>query len=226
MSATYQEFLERLKEERLRANLSQEEIGKKIRISQSHYSKIELGTRRLSYYEIQCLCEVNIDLYYIFTNKKSIIKNESFWEQCTFAELVYYLNMICSMLTYLHQNKFLYLPEYIVERIKNIQYVLMPSEKSKSIFYKLRRALSYNQIKMAEVIDVDVKKLRAMESGKILPDSEIIWQLSELFYIPHALLLRDKDGLICEISYLLHFIDENKRKDILDCINLMHKTMS
>lgn len=70
MNAKYQSFCERLKEERLRLELSQVEIGQILRMSQSHYSKIELGTRRLTYYETQCLSETNADVYYIFTGEK------------------------------------------------------------------------------------------------------------------------------------------------------------
>ena len=88
----------------------------------------------------------------------------------------------------------------------------------------MRRALNYNQMKMADLLEVDVKKLRSMESGKVLPDSEIIWRLSESFYIPYALLLKDKKGLACEISCLLKLIEESKRKDVLDSIKSIHKT--
>lgn len=70
MSATYQKFHERLKEERLRLELSQLEISQLLRMSQSHYSKAELGKRRLSYYEMQCLCETQANVFYIFTGEK------------------------------------------------------------------------------------------------------------------------------------------------------------
>ena len=112
----------------------------------------------------------------------------------------------------------------IYKKIENIQNALIPCKKGKSIFYKLRRALNYNQKKMADLLEVDVKKLRGMESGKIFPDSEIMWQLSEVFSLPYALLLRDKEGLICEISCLLEFVDESKRKDIIESIKSIHKT--
>lgn len=224
MSATYQYFRERLKEERLRQGLSQLEIGQILRMSQSHYSKVELGTRRLSYYEIQCLCETKTDVYYVFTGDKSKIEINNFFLEYTFEELVCYLQILCVLLTHLHNEKEILLSNGMQTKVENIQYVLMPCEKNKTIFYKLRRSLNCNQIKMADLLEVDVKKLRSMESGKVLPDSEIIWRLSEIFYIPYALLLKDKKGLVCEISYLLKLIDESKRKDILDSIKSIHKT--
>lgn len=224
MSTTYQKFLKRLKEERLRLMLSQSDIGQLLRMSQSHYSKAELGTRRFTYYEIQCLCETEVELFFVFSGEKSEVEIDNSYSDCSFKELTCYLEIICVVLASLHDAKILALPEKIQKKIENIQYVLMPCEKNKTIFYKLRRSLNYNQIKMADLLEVDVKKLRSMESGKVLPDSEIIWRLSETFYIPYALLLKDKKGLLCEISCLLKLIDESERKDILDSIKSIHKT--
>ena len=110
------------------------------------------------------------------------------------------------------------------KKIENIQYALMQRKKGKTIFYKLRRALSYNQKKMAELMKVDIKKLRSMECGKVLPDSEIMCQMLDVFSIPYALLLNDKNGLICEISYLLGLVEESKQKDVLEGMKFIHKT--
>lgn len=48
---SYSHFTERLKEERKRVGLSQNETAQKLKMSQSHYSKVELAKRRLSFYE-------------------------------------------------------------------------------------------------------------------------------------------------------------------------------
>lgn len=142
---------------------------------------------------------------------------------CTFESLICNLEVLCVILTCLYRNKMIMLSKPVQKKIENIQYALIPCERGKTIFYSLRRALNYNQMKMADLLEVDVKKLRNMESGKILPDSEIIWRLSEKFYIPYALLLKDKRGLACEITCLLKLIEENKRKDIIDSIKSIHK---
>ena len=224
MSIAYQEFCERLKEERMQMKLSQLEIGRLLRMSQSHYSKVELGKRRLSYYEIQCLCDTKADVYYIFTGEKCQIELCDFSSESTFEELKCYLEILCVLLIYSDRHGKIILSEEMYKKIENIRYALMLCKKDKTLFYKLRRALNYNQKKMADLLKVDVKKLRSMESGKILPDSEIIWQLSEVFYIPYALLLKDRKGLVCEISYLLQLIEESKRKDVLESIKSIHKT--
>lgn len=224
MSTSYQKFHERLKEERRRIQLSQLEIGQLLRMSQSHYSKAELGKRRLSYYEVQCLCETKMDVYYIFTGEKYQIEVNDFFIECTFEELKCYLELLCILLMCWYRDNMILLSNNMYKKIENIHYVFMPCKKGKTIFYKLRRALNYNQNKMADLLKVDVKKLRNMESGKILPDNEIICQLSDVFHIPYALVLNDKKGLACEIRRLLRLVDRDKQKDILDAIKSIHKS--
>lgn len=225
MSTEYQKFCERLKEERVRISLSQMEVSRSLRMTQSHYSKAELGKRRLSYYEIQCLCETKMDVYYIFTGERwRQIENDSFFWKSTVEELKSYLEIVCTLYMSLFKANILTLSSDNYKKIENIWYALMPCEKGKTIFYKLRRALNYNQKKMAELMKVDVKKLRGMESGKILPDSEIMCQMMDVFSIPYALLLNDKDGLICEINSLLGLIEESKRKDVFESMKFIHRT--
>lgn len=225
MSIEYQKFCERLKEERVRISLSQMEISRLLRMTQSHYSKAELGKRRLSYYEIQCLCETNVDVYYVFTGERwQQIENDSFFLESTAEELKSYLAIVCILYMSLFKAKILTSSGDKYKKIENIQYALMPCKKGKTIFYKLRRALNYNQKKMAELMKVDVKKLRGMESGKILPDSEIMCQMMDVFSIPYALVLNDKKGLICEINSLLGLMEESKRKDVLEGMKFIHKT--
>ena len=222
MNTDYEDFLKRLREERVSISLSQLELGQALRMTQSHYSKVELGTRRLSYYEMQYLCELNMDMYYIFSGTKSDTEMKCSFVECSFEELVCYLEVVCSVIMCLKETGRLKLTAEMLKRIRNIQYVIMPSEKQKTIFSKLRRTLGYSQMKMANILGVDVKKLRGMEKGKILPDSEIIWRLSEWFCIPYALFLKDKRFLVSEINYLLKIIEENKRNAILNGIEIFH----
>lgn len=225
MSMEYQKFCDRLKEERIGLSFSQMEISSLLRMTQSHYSKAELGKRRLSYYEIQCLCETEVDVYYVFTGERcQQIEADGFFLESTVEELKSYLEIICILYMSLSKVNNITLSSDDYKKIENIQYALMQRKKGKTIFYKLRRALSYNQKKMAELMKVDIKKLRSMECGKVLPDSEIMCQMLDVFSIPYALLLNDKNGLICEISYLLGLVEESKQKDVLEGMKFIHKT--
>lgn len=147
-----------------------------------------------------------------------------FFMESTIEEMKCYLEMVCILYMSLFKSKRLKLLGDDHKKIENIRYALIPCEKRKTVFYKLRRALNYNQKKMAELMKVDVKKLRGMESGKILPDSEIMCQMMDVFSIPYALLLNDKNGLICEINSLLGLIEESKRKDVFESMKFIHRT--
>lgn len=217
MRTDYKDFCIRLKEERQRLSLSQMEISALLRISQGHYCKVEKGDRILSYYEIQNLCETDVDVYYVFTGEREKpVEVESFLKESTAEELKRYLEFLCILDKSLFQTKQLTSSNDNSKKLENIRYALMPSEKGKTIFYKLRQGLDYNQTKMAELMKVDIKKLRGMEKGIILPDGELMCQMMDVFSISYALLLNDKNGLIGEINYLLNLIKEDKREDALE----------
>ncbi len=60
MSATYNEVLIRLIEERKRLGLSQKEMARLVYITQSNYSKVEKGLHRLSYEEVKYLSKAKV----------------------------------------------------------------------------------------------------------------------------------------------------------------------
>ena len=66
-SQDYCVMLKRLKSERLRLKLSQEQLGQKIGMSGNHYGKAEKGTRYFSNAELKLLYATDIDMQYIFT---------------------------------------------------------------------------------------------------------------------------------------------------------------
>ena len=166
-----------------------------------------------------------MDVYYIFTGERwKQIEENSFFLESTVEELKSYLELLCILSMALFKANILTISSDNCKKIEHIRYALMPCKKGQTIFYKLRRALNYNQKKMAELMKVDVKKLRGMECGKILPDSEIMYQMLAVFSIPYALLLNDKNGLIGEINCLLGLMEESKRKDVLEGMKFIHKT--
>ena len=227
MSMEYQKFCDRLKEERMRLSLSQMEIGHLLRMSQSNYSKVELGKRYLSYYEIQYLCATDIDVYYVFTGERGHqVEADDFFGNITVEETKRDLELLCVLYAFLYKTKKLTSSLDDHKKIENLRFALMPGEKGKTIFYKLRRALNYNQGQMTKLMNMDPKKLRNLKNGKILPDSQVMCQMMDLFSIPYALFLNDKKGLISEINCLLKNMDESKRKEVLDGMKHIQKTFN
>lgn len=221
MKATYIDVLKRLKEERNRLGLSQKDMGQRIRINQSNYSKVELGLRRLSYYELKYLCESDVKVHYVFTGQRSTGKYFDFFAGCSFSELSCYLSIVYSIVVLRNNREMGGEWKAVLEKIKYVP-LIEEYQGSANIFFALRRSLNYQQQKMAEILGVDVKKLRELENGRNLPDSELLWMLYSLFCIPPAILLKDRTGMACEISVILDMINRENGEEIFGIIKSLH----
>ena len=74
------------------------------------------------------------------------------------------------------------------------------------------------QKQMAEKLGVDIKKFRDLEKDRCLPDSEIIWKLYNVYHMSPAVVLKDKNSVVNEISSLLETIEE-RWTEVKDIIN-------
>ena len=216
MSATYNEVLERLIEERKRLGLSQQERASLVHITQSNYSKVEKGLHRLSYEELKYLSKANIDIFYIFTGYRCSGKYVEYFQQCTYVELCCYLGITYSLMVL---NDCRSNTEQWKEVVKRVKYVPLISDykRSSNIFLVMRHMTGSRQKPMAEKLGVDIKKFRELEKDRCLPDSEIIWKLYNLFRISPAVVLKDKNTMLNEISSLLETTEENSAR-IIDII--------
>lgn len=108
----------------------------------------------------------------------------------------------------------------LLEELKYIFFIKQNVNPS-DIFLTVRRLKGYTQIKMADMIGVDVKKLRDLENGKKLPDSEIISKMYEVFKILPVVMIGTKN---CMLDTILYILDEKKKEDrekIVDIIKLL-----
>lgn len=215
MSITYIDILWRLKEERIRQSLSQSEMARNIHITQSNYSKIELGTRRLSFEELKYLCQTEINVFYIYSGIRSNNDYVAYFDKYKYFELIRYLNVIyitTSIMNYENPswNDFL-------EKLRNIL-LIGNRKKSNNIFRLIRFSMDWQQKKMAEKLGVDIKKYRDLEKGRSLPDSELLCRIYDQFSIPPSILLEDKKGLACEIAYILDMLGPDIGEKIIDII--------
>ena len=216
MSATYNEVLKRLIEERKHLNLSQQEMARMVHITQSNYSKVEKGLHRLSYEELKYLSKVNIDIFYIFTGYRCAGKYAEYFQQCTYIELCCYLGIIYSLIVLNDCKSKTTQWTDIAKRVKYVPLVL-DCKKSSNIFLVIRHMTDSRQKPMAEKLGVYIKKFRELEKDRCMPDSEIIWKLYNLFQISPAVVLKDKNCIINEISSLLEAAEENG-VEIIDII--------
>ena len=222
MNVSYQNVLERLKEERLKNNWSQEQISQRLKMSQSHYSKVELGKRRFTYYEVQYLYDLEVDAHYIFTGQKSNVRCEALFSPCDYRELNFYLHVLAYMSEYLCLVRKSEEWKALYRELEYIRYVTAPDRADDNTLFLLRRLLNYNQQTMAEKLGVDIKKVRAMENGESLPDSEILWNLYQLFRIPPAVFTKNQRGMASAVSCLMDILPKKEKEHALEVLQSCH----
>ena len=157
MSATYNEVLKRLIEERKRLVLSQQEMARLVHITQSNYSKVEKGLHRLSYEELKYLSKANVDIFYILTGYRCAGKYVEYFQQYTYVELCCYLGIIYSLIVLNDWRSNTEPWKDIAKRVKYVPLVL-DCKKSSNIFLVIRHMTGSRQKPMAEKLGVDIKK--------------------------------------------------------------------
>lgn len=213
---SYDLFVKRLKEERESAGLTQREIAAMLRMGENYYSKVETSRRRLSFYETKQLCSTLLDSFYIFTGKRVDNQGAEFLSACSYHKLLYQYEIVCmTILGQTEQN--MALPGTEDRRLlEYFRYLLATETTEKTMFKKHRQYSDYSQYEMAELLGIDPKKLRELEKGKLLPDSELIWKMSHRLGVPFSLMLQSRNGLISEICYWLRYLQEDRRKLVLE----------
>ena len=226
MNESYQNVLQRLKEERKRKKWSQEQISRQLRMSQSHYSKVELGKRRFTYYEVQYLYGLEVDAHYIFTGQKIGTEQEVFFSNCDYRELNFYMHILAYVAEYLYVVRRLSNWETVYKELKYIGYITAPDRINDNSLFALRRAVECSQQKMAEKLGVDIKKIRSMENGESLPDSKILWNLYQFFRIPPAVFIKSERGMVCAIGCILSMLGEEKSEHAMTVVESFRSVIS
>ncbi len=210
-AGVYQDVLSRLKEERENRELSQEEISRYMKMSQSLYSKAELGNRRFTYHEVRYLIDSDIDLHYVFTGIRAKSECETFLPNHSYVRLLGYLNMVVAAVLYCYGEKRVTERKKLYARVRYVNYAMQAVCRNENILLAARKDLDYTQQEIAEQLHVDIKTLRALENGRSLPNSEILWKIYHSFQIPPAVFIEDPKGIRSEIGYMLGLMDEEVR---------------
>ncbi len=96
-------------------------------------------------------------------------------------------------------------------RVRYVNYAMQAVCRNENILLAARKDLDYTQQEIAEQLHVDIKTLRALENGRSLPNSEILWKIYHSFQIPPAVFIEDPKGIRSEIGYMLGLMDEEVR---------------
>jgi transcriptional regulator with XRE-family HTH domain len=217
----YENVLERLRKERGRLSITKADMSRYLHMDQSNYRKAELGQyRRFSYFEVKSMSELGINVNYIYTGKVKKVITLDFIEKLSVNRLKSILQIIYTIVELSYKEDFNQQYKALLEELKYIFFIKQNVNPS-DIFLTVRRLKGYTQIKMADMIGVDVKKLRNLENGKKLPDSEIISKMYEVFKILPVVMIETKNCMLDTILYILDEIKKEDREKIVDIIKLL-----
>jgi len=188
MKPNYLEVPERLKEYRLLSKLSQEQASQMFAVTQSHYSKLEKGTKIISYESLKAYERQGGDIDYLITGKSRYVGIvEEYAAKCTTA--LGRIEMVKSMLWVLKLGLILCKKDTTVleERWKYIQ--IMDTQNGTSIWERIRKTERVSQENMAEKLDINIKRYRKIEKLEVTPDAEILHSLYAVFgYLPQIIM--------------------------------------
>ncbi len=219
---SYESALQRLRDERGRMSVTQEQMSRYIHISQSYYSKVERGERLLAYYELKSMCEHGMDVHFIFTGQRCSGMYKDFFCKLKYSELLGCLSILSAAVKYLYVTQAGAQWEAMYRQVAYLGCVEEKQKVESNVFYGLRKQLDCSQKKMAGELGVDVKKLRALENSKTLPDSEIVYKLYDMYCIPPAAVLKDAEGLANVISCLLEMMKKEKGEFVFRFLTELH----
>lgn len=223
MSKEYTDVLARLKEERESHKISQVEMGQLMRMTQSHYSKAELGKKRFSYYEMVYLCDSVLDLYYIYSGQRGSEKYKNLFGGYACSELLGYMSVLIDTAKVMSTDKYEGIWKKLYLDTRNVHYAISSVEENP--YYALRVSMNYSQIRMSSILGMDIKKYRNLEYEKTMPDSELLWKIYNEFNIHPSILLKDVKGIIYEVGKWLEQLECREREIVqeyfVNCHNLL-----
>lgn len=193
MCSGYSEIPQRLLAYRKALGKTQDEMGDMFHVNQSHYLKLEHGLKIISY---QCLKQFEAhggDVYYLITGMKQgpgIL--DKYILRC--KTRIGKLEALKLMIWLTRQGLLLSGRQDMKAADKVWKYVELAEKEisEESVWKHIREIEGMTQMKMARMLDIDIKRYRRIEKKESLPDIEIIHTLfRELEYSPLVIINRD-----------------------------------
>ena len=188
MKPNYLEVPERLKEIRNLSKMNQEEACQLFAVTQSHYSKLEKGTKIISYESLKAYEAHGGDVDYLITGKhrySGIV--DAYVAQCT---TIFGRREIVNFMLLMVKRGLILCEKEITVLEESWKYMqLMDSHEHKSIWERIRKVEGISQENMAEKLDINIKRYRKIEKLEVNPDAEILYALYSLFgYSPQVIM--------------------------------------
>lgn len=221
MRAHYQEFLQRMVQYRQQLNLTQEKMGQELGITQSQFSKHELGKTIVPYKVLVTFATMGWDMDYLFTGQKAAPKNSELSERIKGLEASKRPAMLrlaaWGLEAALIRDEGKESTELKCELciLKN----RADAQNTGSILYQLREISDISQSAMAEMLGVNIKKYRMLERAQISSDAELLLEIYHTTGCRPSLFLIHYDVENVIMDNLFTLLTKERRKGLLTLID-------
>lgn len=223
----YKSVIIRLKEYRNQFRLTQEEMGRLLGVSQSHYYKIEAEENIISLNSLQYLQNQNMDIVWLLTGNKlqtqSGIFDDYFGNCINKKEKIALLH---TALWCVEQGKRISRKtdtDVIWNNCCKILQVLMHDGKSHLLWENIRWVENISQKEMAFKLEMTLGSYRKLEKEKIPVDAAVLSALyGSLGYSP-LLILNQEDYGIQAMNTIWETFDERLQKRLLAYIQMSYE---
>lgn len=191
MHSSYEDFLKRFSQYRLCLNMTQAETSHLLGITQSQFSKMELGKIIVSYKSLKCLMKEGWDVDYLVTGKESVHGVSELTELMMQIEDHERRGVLNAVAWLLEQGVNKCVSEVSFETKCEIEVLKRRADGSEtdSVLQEIRKISGVSQIPMSEKLGVNIKKYRMLEKSKANPDAELLLRLYEVTGCKPSLLI-------------------------------------
>ncbi|MDE6185372.1 MAG: transcriptional regulator [Lachnospiraceae bacterium] len=191
MRSSYEDFLRRLNQYRQSLNMTQEETSHALGITQSQFSKMELGKTIMPYKSLKLLIGMGWDVDYLVTGKESARNISGLRNVVMRVEEENRIKLLDTVVWLLKQGLDKSASDWDFETKCEIEILKMKANggSSDSVLYKIRKISGMAQIPMAEKLGVNIKKYRMLEKNEVNPDAELLFRIYEVTGCKPSLLI-------------------------------------
>ena len=217
MRSSYEDFLFRLIQYRLYLNMTQEETSNVLGITQSQFSKMELGKTIVPYKSLKCLMKEGWDIDYLVTGKETGRNESELISILREAEKEQRSELLYAVAWLLEQGISRSIPDLSFETKCELEILKSRTsgQNEDSVLYEIRKISGISQIPMSEKLGVNIKKYRMLEKRKIDPDAELLLRIYEVTGCKPSLLIDFSNIENVIIDDLWQQIERSVQKKIL-----------
>lgn len=193
MHVYYSEVPQRLCAYRKALGMIQKEMSERFGVKQDHYSRLESGKTLLSNRNLLCFMRSGGDIYYLITGKERYTGMLNVYldnfkllrDKVEIVKLILWATY--QSIPYEKSNEI-----YEIKRAwKHIE-LIENEKKMNSIWRNIRKVEGISQQRMAERLDINIKRYQRMENLRTKPDAEILHSLFfDLGYSPLVMMKQD-----------------------------------